>query len=159
MLDAVLNRAGAALRYLVGHNAFNFVKPLTVSDFVRYCTDRGIRIDAERLERLERLRIFYPCARVEYPRIQVKIERMGGNRVRDHGMWREDEVWNGELREENSRFSWRSEWAQAWIDEGFLWDPRERPFEAWTSFGRDDDGTRGLNRSTRHTRPSCSKAF
>src|SRR4051794_30963614 len=108
----LLTAPGTVLRWLVARDAFAVVEPLSVNEFVRYCTERGLDVNAERLERLEQFGVFYPIARVEYPRIQVKIERVGADRVREHGMLREGEVWEGELREENSRFSWRREWAQ-----------------------------------------------
>ena len=134
MLDSLLRTPGAGLRYLVENDAFVIIQPLSASSFVTLCKDRGIDIDLERLERLERLGIFFPFARVEYPRINIKVERIGTDGVRFHGMLQDGETWKGELREENSRFSWRRDWAMSWIEAGALWDPRERPFEPWTAF-------------------------
>jgi hypothetical protein len=136
MLDSLLTVPGSALRYLVEHDAFAVVQPLNASSFVTFCNERGVRIDVERLERLERLGIFYPLARIEYPRINVKVERVGTDRVQFHGMLKEGETWDGELREENSRFSWRRDWALSWIEHGSLWDPRERAFQPWKTFRR-----------------------
>jgi hypothetical protein len=139
VIATLLRTPGAALRYLVEQDAFAVVDPLTPSAFVTFCKERKIDVDLEKLEKLERLRVFYPLARVEYPRIEVKIERVGVDRVRFHGMLKDGESWDGELREENSRFSWRRDWAASWLAEGALWDPRERPFEAWETFRRKDN--------------------
>ncbi len=137
MLQSLLRTPGDALRYLVKQDAFVVAQPLSASAFVNFCKERDIDIDLERLERLERLGVFYPIARVEYPRIQVKIERVSENRVQDHGMLQEGETWDGELEEENSRFSFRREWAETWLESGCLWDPRERPFQPWDTFYRE----------------------
>ena len=137
MDKSLLRTPGVGLRFLVDHDAFAVLRPLSADAFVRHCKDHGIDIDVERLERLERVRVFYPLARVEYPRIKVKVEHVGENQVRFHGMLQEGETWDGELREENSRFSFRRDWAASWLDSGSLWDPRERAFEPWSSFRRE----------------------
>ena len=135
----LLQTPGAGLRYLVAHDAFAVVRPLSAYAFASFCKDRGLDVDERRLETFERLGAFYPIARVEYPRIKVKIERVGENQIREFGMLQPGEEWKGELREENSRFSFRRDWAQDWLDTGALWDPRERPFERWSSFRRDGE--------------------
>lgn len=137
MLESLLRTPGDALRYLVKHDAFVVAQPMSASAFVDFCKEREIDIDLERLERLERLGVFCPLARVEYPRIQVKVERVSENRIQDHGMLQEGETWDGELKEENSRFSFRREWAETWLESGSLWDPRERPFQPWDTFHRE----------------------
>ena len=53
------------------------------------------------------------------------------DRVRFYGMLKDGESWDGERREENSRFSWRRDRAASWLAEGTLWDHRKLPFEAW----------------------------
>src|ERR1051325_9325425 len=137
MNATLLRTPGAGLRYLVEHDAFAAVKPLSADRFVTYCKERGLDIDVKQLERLERLGVFAPIARVEYPRMHVKIEHVGENRIRHHGMLKEGEIWTGELREENSRFSFRRDWASTWLESDALWDPRERAFEPWATFRRD----------------------
>ncbi|MHB0970953.1 MAG: hypothetical protein ACYC7A_19915 [Thermoanaerobaculia bacterium] len=137
MIKTLLRTPGAGLRYLVEQDAFAVLRPLSADAFVRHCKGHGVDIDLERLERLERVRVFFPLARVEYPRIKMKVEHVGENRVRFHGMLQEGESWDGELREENSRFSFRRDWAASWLESGSLWDPRERPFEPWATFQRE----------------------
>lgn len=133
---------GASLRYLAKNDLLSACEPMPVDVFVRFCTDRGLRVTAERLEALERLGIFYPLLRVRYPQIQIKIERLAENRIRHHGMLRDGETWDGELQEESSRLSWRSDWISSWIDEGHVWDPRTRPFLKWRTFRTDDHEVR-----------------
>lgn len=137
MIKTLLRTPGAGLRYLVEQDAFAVISPISADAFVRHCKEHGVDIDLERLERLERVGVFFPLARVEYPRIKVKVEHVGENRVRYHGMLQEGESWDGELREENSRFSFRRDWAEGWLESGSLWDPRERAFEPWSSFQRE----------------------
>lgn len=122
------------LRYLVERDLLIVQRPLSASEFARFCSDRGVSVNVERLEALEKCGVFYPLARVQYPLIKVKIERVDEHRIRHHGMLKDGEAWDGEVREEYSRFSWRRDWAVSWLDEGFLWDPRTRPFEPWKTF-------------------------
>lgn len=128
---------GVALQYMAENDLLSACKPMPADTFVRFCTDRGLSIDAKRLESLERLGIFYPLIRVRYPKIHVKIERISENEARNHGMLRDGERWDGELREENSHLSWRAKRITSWIEEGFAWDPRSRPFTPWKTFRGD----------------------
>jgi hypothetical protein len=134
MDETLLRAPGAGLRYLVEADALVVCPPITASRFVDHCRDRGIDVDLQRLEKLEQLGVIFPLARVEYPVIQMKVDRDAAGLPRDLGMLNEGEAWKGELREEYSRFSFRRDWASTWLESGWLWDPRERPFASWDSF-------------------------
>ncbi len=135
--NEIVREPGAALRYLANNDLLSACHPLTASDFVRFCSERGVDVTERRLEALERRGIVFPLLRVRYPKIKVKIEHVDDHRIRHHGMLKDGESWDGELREENSRLSWRPEWMRSWLEEGFIWDPREKPFESWSTWGGD----------------------
>lgn len=137
IFQQLVSEPGTWLRYLATNDLLSACEPMPVDRFVKYCTDRGLDVTAKRLESLERLGVFFPLVRIQYPRIKIKLERVGQNQFRRHGMLNEGEQWDGELREENSRLSWRSEWITSWIEEGFAWDPRTRPFVPWATFIHD----------------------
>ncbi len=118
----LLREPGAALTYLVTSDLLSACELQSARSFVSFCTDRGLNVTVDRLEALERLGVFYPLLRVRYPKIQVKIERLDSDHVQQHGMLRDGETWDGELREENSRLSWRTDWIGSWIDEGLVPD-------------------------------------
>jgi len=129
-----VSEPSVALGYLVRNDLLSARDLVPASDFAKFCKDRSLEVSVERLESLERLGIFYPLLRIRYPKIKVKIERVDATRIRNLGMLRDGEVWNGEIQEENSRLSWRPEWIGSWIDEGNAWDPREKPFVPWRTF-------------------------
>ena len=84
--------------------------------FVRYCKERGIQTSEKQLEHLERLRIFYPIARVKYPKIKVKVELLDeGRSYKRLGILKKGEKWSGDVREEYSSPTFKKEYALEWL--------------------------------------------
>lgn len=112
---------------------------LPTDQFVSFCRGRGIRASRDQLEQFERLKLFFPLARVQFPKITLKVEYSEDRKTyRDLGILEEDEVWNGETREDYSSFHFVKEFAGNWMQEGLLWEPRSREFEPWSGFWEDD---------------------
>jgi hypothetical protein len=123
------------LRFLVENDLFQLCRPLSVSEFVRFCRDRDVDVNESRLESLERAGLFFPLARVRFVKLVRKIEYVDGGRAyRDLGTLEENEVWSGATREAYAHFWFRRDYALSWLDEGYLWDPATRPFEPWRTF-------------------------
>jgi hypothetical protein len=118
------------LHYLVEQELYVVCGLLRAADFIFYCKERDIGVSRERLEQLEKLGLLYPLARIKRPKIKIKLER-GENGTRDLGVLEEGEEWHGETTEEYARFSFKREYAESWLNEGLLWEPSSRPFEAW----------------------------
>lgn len=116
---------------------------LSTDQFVSYCKDRDIRTSREQLEQFEKLGIFYPVARVLYPKIKIKVKYISGNRYQDLGILKEGEEWSGDIIEEYAHFWFEKEYAKSWLDEGLLWEPSSRPFQAWKMF-EDENGDRQI---------------
>ncbi len=93
MVDTRSNRMDY-LNYIIENEHFIACPLLPTDQFVKYCTDRGIKTSREQLEQLEKLSLFYPLARVRHAKIL--------------------------------------------FDEGQIWDPSLREFEAWDTF-RDQE--------------------
>ncbi len=56
-------------------NEWFIVCDLLPSDrFITICRDRGTETSREQLEQLEKLEVFYSVARVEFPKMTVKVE-------------------------------------------------------------------------------------
>lgn len=123
------------LKYII-ENEFFITCPLLPTDqFISYCKDRDIQVTRERLEKFERLGIFYPIARVKYQKIKIKVEYIeNGKRYRDFGMLKDGEEWSGDTIEEYSSFKFEKEFAKNWFEEGLLWEPFTKPFEPWEKF-------------------------
>jgi hypothetical protein len=121
-------------------NEFFIACPLLSTDqFISYCKDRGIRTSKEQLEQFEKLGIFYPIARVRYPKIKIKIEYIDdGTRYRDLGMLKDGEEWYGALKEEYAHFWFQKEHLKSWLEEGLLWEPVSRPFQSWETFSDEE---------------------
>jgi hypothetical protein len=123
------------LRFLIENDLFQLCRPLTASEFVRFCKDRDVDVDESRLETLERTGFFYPLARVRFVKLIRKIEYVDeGRAYRDLGTLQENEIWPGATREEYAHFWFRRDYALSWLNEGYLWDPATRPFEPWRAF-------------------------
>ncbi len=110
--------------------------PLVPADsFVSYCKERDLSIDREDLELYEKLGVFYPIARVEFPRYTEKIEYVENRTAfRSLGILREGEVWEGDTREDYGHFLWEKNLAKEFHSEGLLWAPMEREFTSWNNF-------------------------
>jgi len=127
------------LKYIIENELFITCPFLPTDRFISYCKDRGIRTSREQLEQFEKLGIFYPFARINYPKIKIKVEYIdGGKRIRDLGVLKKGEEWSGDIEEVYSHFSFEKEYAKNWQEEGLLWEPRSRPFQQWETF-RDEE--------------------
>jgi hypothetical protein len=138
------------LRYQLQQDAFAVCPMISAPDFVSFCKDRGINTSQEQLERFEKLGILYPIARMKRPWLTHKIEYIDeGRRYLDHGLLEEGESWPGDTRV--GWGWWRMRDAADEIellDEEHLWDPRQKPFEPWSTFCDDEGHT--------HTETFCS---
>ena len=133
-----------SLEYIFNNEHFIVCPFLTTDRFISYCKDRGIQTSLEQLERFEQLGIFYPLARVKYPKLKIKVEYSAdGSTYRDLGQLKEGEEWSGDVREEHAGFWFDKDYAKEWLEEGLLWNPRSRPFQAWSTF-IDDEGEREI---------------
>jgi hypothetical protein len=117
-------------------NEWFIVCDLLPSDrFIAFCRDRGINTSPEHLEQLERLKLFYPIARVKFPRVTVKVEYSDDRKTyRYLGVVQEGETWNGETTEDYAAFCFSRQDAEDWLKNGWLWDPQSRDFEPWSGF-------------------------
>jgi len=97
------------LEYIVKNEHFINCSFLPTSRFIDYCDERGISTSFEQLERFEELSIFYPIARFRYP-----------------------------TPNKHSIVIWGINSAKQFFEEGYLWSPRERPFQAWETFKGED---------------------
>jgi hypothetical protein len=127
------------LNYMIENEFFIACPLLSIDQFISYCKDRGIQTSKEQLEQFEKLGIFYPIARVRYPKIKIKIEYIDdGTRYRDLGILKDGEEWYGALKEEYAHFSFGKEYAESWQEEGLLWEPSSRPFQSWETFTAEE---------------------
>lgn len=132
------------LEYAIDNELF-IISPLLHEDqFIAYCKDRGIPTSKEQLEQFEKLGIFYPIARVKYPRVKMKVEYSDNRtRCKDLGVLREDEEWHGDVEETYAGFYFNKDYAKPWLEEGLLWNPSTRPFQEWETF-KDDNFEREI---------------
>ena len=93
------------LKYVI-KNPFVICGLLPARQFVSLCEDFGINTSERQLEQLEKLGIFYPFARVQYP------NDMNGF----------IDIWSQE------------EHALKWLENGSIWEPSSRPFQEWKTF-------------------------
>ncbi len=125
------------IQYLIDNQLFVTCPLLPTKRFVKYCKDRGVRTSEKQLERFEELGIFYPVARMRYPKdedehpmTKVKFEQVDGNRVY-RGKLEEGEVWDGGIEDLLIGFSFEKEYIYRFLEAGLLWEPASRPFEPW----------------------------
>ncbi len=132
------------LKYIIENEFFIICQLLPTDQFISYCKDRGMRTSREQLEQFEKLGLFYPIARIRYPKIKVKIEYIdNGKGYRDLGMLENEEEWSGDIKEEYAHFWFDKHYAQNWFEDGFLWEPFSRPFQKWNTF-IDNEGYRQI---------------
>ncbi|HPE63583.1 MAG TPA: hypothetical protein PLQ49_05705 [Methanothrix sp.] len=104
------------LEYIVRNKHFINCPFLPTDKFIKYCKNRSIKTSQEQLERFEKLGIFYPIARFRYPPELVSPYKY-------------------------SITIWGIDSAKQFLEEGYLWNPHKRPFQAWETF----KGERGFN--------------
>lgn len=130
-----MNKTGKInLQYIIENEFYKTVPLVSSNNFISYCKKRGIKISKEKLEKYEELGLFYPLARVEYPKIIIKVEYSeNGKEYLELGILREGEEWSGDVEEEYSMFSFVDD-AKDWFKEDLLWEPTSRDFEKWDNF-------------------------
>lgn len=111
---------------LIESDAFRVCRLMTTSEFVSYCTDRKLGVDAARLRQFERLGVFLPLLRVDLPEVLVKVEARNGGYV-ELGVLQPGEAWEGEVIKEVAAFDQTQEAARAFQSLGLLWAPSQRP--------------------------------
>lgn len=127
------------LKHIVENELFIICPFLSTDRFISYCKYRGIQTSRNQLEQFEKLEIFYPIARVRYPKIKVKIEYIdNGKQYRDFGILRDGEEWSGDIKEKYAHFWFEKEYAKSWLGEGLLWEPSSRPFQVWETFNDEN---------------------
>ncbi|MBP7817073.1 MAG: hypothetical protein KA085_13165 [Phenylobacterium sp.] len=114
---------------LTGPGAYKVKRLLRASEFAKFVSDRGERVDEARLRKLELLGLFKPLLRIRRQDAIYKIETIEGNRFRDLGPLDDDEVWEGETRTELNQFGFRPDIVASWREHGVLWSPWDGPSE------------------------------
>lgn len=123
------------LQYLIEHQCFITTSLLRSNQFISYCKKRNVKTSKKQLEQFEKLGIFCPIARVAYPTITYKIERIQDSpRSRRLGRLEDGEEWQGEVYKEYADFWFEQQYARNWFEHDLLWEPSKRPFQAWESF-------------------------
>lgn len=123
------------IKELIAKELFIVCSLIPADDFVSFCKERGISTSKEQLELYEKLEIFYPIARVEFPKYKEKIELSAdGLSYRLLGTLQGDDDWTGNTRETYGHFWWKKDIAEDFHHEGLLWSPREKPFTSWDTF-------------------------
>jgi ADP-ribosylglycohydrolase len=128
------------LKYVIDNESFVVCPLLPTNRFIKFLEERCVKTSEKQLERFEELGLFFPVARVRYPVIRSKVEYLeDGTHYRDLGVLGDDEEWAGDVREEYGGFLFTKEYAEAWMQEGLLWEPSAQPFEEWKTF-TDENG-------------------
>lgn len=113
---------------------------LDINRFISFCKERSINTSKEQLKQFERLGIFFPIARIARPKVKEKIEYLNNRKeYRIIGILKDGEEWTGEIKEGYASFSFEKNYAEGWIENGFLWDPATRDFEE-SNLAIDEDG-------------------
>lgn len=116
---------------MIEQDAFRVCRLMRETDFIKFCKERNVRIDAARLRRFEQLDVFRPLLRVHKPDVTIKFESTDEG-IRDRGVLDDDETWNGETRVEMAQFDPTTYFADNWREYGSVWIPGqgEWPHEA-----------------------------
>ncbi len=113
---------------------------LDINRFISFCIERSINTSKEQLKQFERLGIFFPIARIARPKVKEKIEYLNNRKeYRIIGILKDGEEWTGEIKEGYASFYFEKNYAEGWIENGFLWDPATRNFEE-NNLAIDEDG-------------------
>lgn len=124
---------------VINHGHFFTRTLLTSSQFVRHCKDRDIEISEERLEKFEKLGIFFPVLRVARP--EMPNERDGFPQREDGDEQLDDK---GQPKSPPSVYAdfipFDKEYAEHWIAKGFVCVPTKGEFTPWSEY-IDSEGT------------------
>jgi hypothetical protein len=131
------------LRRFIEQEKFVQNPPLETARFIEFCQKRGIHTSERELEFLEKERLLIPLVRIERPIGEEEMMEVvtgdGATRARpaESGL-RDDER---EVRRYVRRFYFSYAFDDRftslllnWLENGNLFDPAERPFQAWSSF-------------------------
>lgn len=128
------------LKHFLENEYFIASQLLPTDRFIKFCTDRGVSISRELLERLEALTLFHPVARVSLPTHKIKVEYLeDGKKYMDLGNLKEGEDWKGGTIERYSDFWFEKTLALKWHEANLIVDPKQTPIESWDSF-KDSSG-------------------
>jgi len=123
------------LRAIIENEWFIVCDLLPSDRFITFCRDRSISTSRAQLEQLEKLKLFYPIARVTFPKVTIKVEYSEDRKTyRYLGVVEEGEAWSGDTTEDYAAFSFSKRDAEDWLKIGWLWDPQARDFEPWSGF-------------------------
>src|SRR5258705_3280883 len=110
---------------IIDREAYRVCRLLSLRDFVSFCRDRNMPVQAERLRHLERLGLFFPMLRIYRIDVIHKVEFLDvGSRYHDFGELREGESWDGDVQTELAGLDFSRRVIQSWIEHGNAWDPR-----------------------------------
>lgn len=132
------------LCYLIDNDLTVACQLLSTDRFISFCRERGVFTYSGQLEQFEKLGLFYPLARVQYPKLRIKIEYTEDRQhYRDLGILKDGEQWEGDTLEEYAGFSFEKDCAEDYLKDNLLWEPHTRPFQPWKTF-IDEDGGRQI---------------
>ncbi len=128
---------------VIGHGHFFQSTLLSASRFVKYCKDRGIKIDENKLEKFEELGIFYPMLRVKHPKCIKKLKKVeteNESYLEFCGLLQDGEEWTGETEVYYAAFiNWKKEYVDSWTNDGSVYVPSKKTFQPWSSHRIEND--------------------
>ncbi|MBK3665084.1 hypothetical protein JJE66_28110 [Bradyrhizobium diazoefficiens] len=111
---------------IIEREAYRVCRLLPSHDFLSFCRERKMRLDAERPRQLERLGLFLPVLRVYRIDVEQKIKLLeGGQRFTYMDLLPKSEPWEGDIRIEKVNFDFSRRVVQSWREHGNAWDPRD----------------------------------
>jgi hypothetical protein len=122
------------LRVLLELDAFRVCPPLETDSFLTLCNNSGLDVTAELLEQFEKKALFYPLLRVQLPIHRAKQRLRADGAVELCGTLGEHEAWEGPIHETYVWPSFFRHDLRQWMDEGLLYSPENRVFQAWDDF-------------------------
>ncbi|WP_426409230.1 TOPRIM nucleotidyl transferase/hydrolase domain-containing protein [Bradyrhizobium ganzhouense] len=112
---------------IIEREAFRVCPLLPASNFISFCCNRNLKVDAERLRQLERVGLFLPLLRIYRIDITRKIKLLDGvQRFSYMDYLPKDEPWDGDVRVELADFDFSRRVIRSWLEHGNAWDPRDR---------------------------------
>jgi hypothetical protein len=110
---------------VIDREAYRVCPLLPSRNFVSFCRDRKMDVQAERLRHLERLGLFLPVLRICRIDVAHKVEFVDGERgYHDLGELHEGEAWEGDVQTELAGFDFSRRVVRSWLEHGNAWGPR-----------------------------------